>query len=32
LILKATLERRIRTIWKFSTVAEVAARRPAPPI
>ena len=24
LILKATLERRIRTIWKFSTVAEVA--------
>ena len=24
LILKATLQRRIRTIWKFSTVAEVA--------
>lgn len=24
LILRATLERRIRTIWKFSTVAEVA--------
>jgi 3-hydroxymyristoyl/3-hydroxydecanoyl-(acyl carrier protein) dehydratase len=24
LVLKATLERRIRTIWKFSTVAEVA--------
>jgi 3-hydroxyacyl-[acyl-carrier-protein] dehydratase len=24
LVLKATLERRIRTIWKFSTIAEVA--------
>jgi 3-hydroxyacyl-[acyl-carrier-protein] dehydratase len=24
LVLRATLERRIRTIWKFSTVAEVA--------
>jgi 3-hydroxyacyl-[acyl-carrier-protein] dehydratase len=24
LVLKATLERRIRTIWRFSTVAEVA--------
>ena len=23
LVLKATLERRIRTIWKFATVAEV---------
>jgi 3-hydroxyacyl-[acyl-carrier-protein] dehydratase len=24
LLLRATLERRIRTIWKFATVAEVA--------
>jgi 3-hydroxyacyl-[acyl-carrier-protein] dehydratase len=26
LLLKATLERRIRTIWKFSTVATVAGQ------
>ena len=26
LVLKATLERRIRTIWKFTTVAEVAGQ------
>jgi 3-hydroxymyristoyl/3-hydroxydecanoyl-(acyl carrier protein) dehydratase len=30
LVLKATLERRIRTIWKFSTVAEVVGMKPAP--
>jgi 3-hydroxyacyl-[acyl-carrier-protein] dehydratase len=29
LVLRATLERRIRTIWKFSTVAEVAGEEAA---
>ncbi|RPI12659.1 MAG: 3-hydroxyacyl-ACP dehydratase FabZ [Lysobacterales bacterium] len=29
LVLRATLERRIRTIWKFSTVAEVAGEEVA---
>ena len=27
LVMRATLERRIRTIWKFSTVAEVAGEQ-----
>jgi 3-hydroxyacyl-[acyl-carrier-protein] dehydratase len=29
LLLRATLERRIRTIWKYSTVAEVAGEEVA---